>query len=247
MRPLAVAVLVGSFASACGSRTDLIGSPGGTNDAGIAADGTAVQDESVAPSDPAATVDATLDATVDASAACEAGSVVDEAGATACYVAPWIIGTECDVTTPPMNGACGASEYQVYCGASGYFSPPVAAGCVSVLGHGGTDYCCPCLGADAGALCANIDLSTYDRSCCSDSDCVIVPSGSGLFCSGACACGGCGGTAVNADGQARYEQTVAPVLPSLNYNCNCPACSSESSAFGGPVCVQGVCTVPNKQ
>jgi hypothetical protein len=164
--------------------------------------------------------------------------MVDEAGATACYVARWIIGTECDVATPPMNGACGASEYQVYCGPSGDFSPPVAAGCVSVPGHGGFDYCCPCLGADAGALCANIDYSTYDRSCCSDSDCIMLP-GSDLLCTGDCACGDGCGTAVNAAGQARYQQTVAPVLPSLDPNCNCGAAWSESR----PVCRQGVCTL----
>jgi hypothetical protein len=179
---LLACALLGVVLVACGSRSDLLGSPGGTNDAGIAADGTAttMQDGSFLPPDPAATLDA--------GATCEAGSMVDEAGATACYVAPWIIGTECDVATPPMNGGCGASEYQVACGASANFAPRAAAGCVSMFGHGGTDYCCPCLRSDAAALCANIDFSTYDRSCCSDSDCVIFPGYDGLLCSGDCAC-----------------------------------------------------------
>jgi hypothetical protein len=66
----------------------------------------------------------------------------------------------------------------------------------------------------------------------------------GMWCPGDCSCG-CGGVAVNRHSQACYERAIAPVLPTLNYNCNCPACSFESSAGGGPVCVQGVCTVPN--
>jgi hypothetical protein len=82
-------------------------------------------------------------------------------------------------------------------------------------------------GAEASA-CVNIDLSTYDRSCKADSDCIQISSG--MLCSPTCLCGG---SAINIDGQARYDDAIAPLEPGL---CPCP--------FLGPTrCVAGECTV----
>jgi hypothetical protein len=78
-------------------------------------------------------------------------------------------------------------------------------------------YCCSCEGTDAATGCVNVDLSTYDRSCNKDSDCVEITSG--MMCPGGCSCGG---SAINVDGLCRYDQTVAP-LASSGGVCNCPA------------------------
>lgn len=113
-------------------------------------------------------------------------------------------------------------------------------------------YCCPCEGADAGAAahdaalanalaraaaggaaapdggaCVNIDLSTYDRSCTTTEDCIRIQAGT--VCSDTCACGN---ASVNADGQARYQQTIAPLGPT-------PACGCPNEPV--PKCVQGQC------
>jgi hypothetical protein len=85
--------------------------------------------------------------------------------------------------------------------------------------------------ADAGAgggSCVNVDLSTYDQSCHADSDCIDVTSG--RICTGGCACGG---STINADGEARYQATVAGVQ---TLACPCPA-------DGIPRCIQNHCTL----
>ncbi|HTQ43641.1 MAG TPA: hypothetical protein VMI75_12850 [Polyangiaceae bacterium] len=175
--------------------------------------------------------------TPDATAAPDAGaSTIDEAGAAACYIAPWsakLPTPECGVALPPTS-PCGASAYRVACAVSGSYTPP-ADGCVSVPNFGGFDVCCPCLGADAAAWCTDVDVSTYDRSCRRDSDCIVIQGG--MMCTGECACSVGSGTAVNVDGRARYEQTTAPLLPLLE-DCNCAAVSASK-----PVCAQGVCTL----
>ena len=80
---------------------------------------------------------------------------------------------------------------------------------------------------DAGE-CVTIDLSTYDRSCQQTSDCVDITSGT--LCSGDCLCGG---SAINVDGQARYQQAISGLVPG---GCGCPY-------FGSPTCVLGQCVI----
>ncbi len=81
------------------------------------------------------------------------------------------------------------------------------------------------------AECVIIDLSTYDRSCTSDSECLAVTSG--LACASGCLCPN---DAINAIGRTRYERTIAPLAPAAS-GCSCPVDRALN-----PVCVQGVCT-----
>jgi hypothetical protein len=84
--------------------------------------------------------------------------------------------------------------------------------------------------ASDGATCVDIDVSTYDRSCQTDSDCINVSAGT--ICSGYnCLCGG---AAINADGQARYQAALASVQPGPGPYCGCPY-------FGRPRCLQTQC------
>lgn len=74
--------------------------------------------------------------------------------------------------------------------------------------------------ADAQALpkgCVTIDVSTYDRSCRTDSDCMPIAI---TVCPGC----GCPDAAINVDGRKRYTDTIAQVPPpSPPYLvCNCP-------------------------
>jgi hypothetical protein len=81
---------------------------------------------------------------------------------------------------------------------------------------------------DAG-FCVDVDLSTYDTSCKADGDCINVTAG--LICDGDCLCGG--SAAINVDGQARYEATIAPVQQAA---CECPV-------SGAPRCIARQCTL----
>jgi hypothetical protein len=81
-------------------------------------------------------------------------------------------------------------------------------------------------GGDAGQ-CVNIDLSTYDQSCKSASDCVGINSGE--VCSGTCECGG---ALVNKSEEARYDKAVSGIDFA---ECPCPA-------LGVPACISGRCT-----
>ena len=227
VRPLAVAVLVGWVASACGSRTDLIGSPAGTTDAGTVADATAMQ---AARSMPDAT------ATVDAGDMPESGSIADVPGTTACHVAQLVAALGCDVVLPPTG--CGAfDEYAVSCSFNVSFSPPDGCfdPCPSCNGMPG--YCCPCLGPDAGVGCVNIDPSTYDRSCSNDSDCMLITSGA-ICPPVACLCAK---AAINVNESNRYSQTWQTVsaLPRSSVPCRC----GDSYNSPRPVCSHGMCTV----
>jgi hypothetical protein len=80
---------------------------------------------------------------------------------------------------------------------------------------------------DAGS-CVNVDLSTFDRSCKQASDCVSVTAGE--LCTGQCSCGG---SFINADGLARYQQLVAGVEPGTCF------CGEEPA----PECIDGTCSV----
>ena len=78
--------------------------------------------------------------------------------------------------------------------------------------------------------CVNIDLSTFDRSCRADSDCMSITN---VACPSEC---NCPNDAINADDRLRYETTIAS-LPFKMGNCPCP-----SGPMLNPVCTQGVCT-----
>jgi hypothetical protein len=80
-----------------------------------------------------------------------------------------------------------------------------------------------------GNVCVDVDPATYDTSCQQSSDCIDITAGT--LCSDGCLCGG---TAINIDGQARYEQTISS-LPQ-GEECGCPF-------FGSPTCVSGQCVI----
>lgn len=81
-----------------------------------------------------------------------------------------------------------------------------------------------------GATCVNIDVSTYDLSCQTDSDCINVSAGT--ICSGYnCLCGG---AAISAADQARYNAALGSVEAGPGPYCSCPY-------FGRPRCLQAEC------
>src|ERR1019366_7166364 len=80
----------------------------------------------------------------------------------------------------------------------------------------------------SGAACVNVELSSYDRSCNVDADCVEITSGT--ICNGNCECGG---SVINVDGQARYQSQVAGIMSG-----DCPCFDS-----GNPTCVDHTCTI----
>jgi hypothetical protein len=75
-----------------------------------------------------------------------------------------------------------------------------------------------------------IDLSTFDTSCKVTSDCIDISSGD--VCSDNC---NCGGSTINASGQARYDALINQLPPSA-VDCFCPN-------LGTPTCVAGQCVV----
>ena len=77
-------------------------------------------------------------------------------------------------------------------------------------------------------MCVDIDLSTYDQSCQSPSDCIVVAGG--RHCVGQCLCGG---ATVNRSEGARYQSAIAGLSPGV---CGCPA---EVS----PSCLGNRCTL----
>jgi hypothetical protein len=84
--------------------------------------------------------------------------------------------------------------------------------------------------ASDAATCVDIDVSTYDRSCQTDSDCINVSAG--MICSGYnCLCGG---AAINAGEQDRYNAALASVQPGPGPYCGCPY-------FGRPRCLKAQC------
>ena len=252
--PVACA-LFGLVLVAC-ARSDVATSSGTTSDASGAPDSTSTR---TTPAVPGVSL---LDGSVPAAQPWD-GCVIADAGGLAqdgAYGSPgWTCtipaqartSTTCQIMSNQYGG-CRPTQYYLSC-----FEKLDASSLGCTYGGGGIygsgdappvttyGYCCFCEGTEAATGCVNVDVSSYDRSCTKDSDCTIIEPG--MWCPGDCACGGCGGSAVNKDSQACYERTIAPLLPSLDDNCNCPACSSESSAYPGPVCVQGVCTVPNNQ
>jgi hypothetical protein len=74
--------------------------------------------------------------------------------------------------------------------------------------------------------CVDIDLSTYDQSCNTTSDCIDILSGE--VCDGTC---DCFGSPVNISEQARYDQAISGIEFA---ECGCPA-------FPPPQCIGGMC------
>ena len=93
------------------------------------------------------------------------------------------------------------------------------AGGGGAVGGGGT--------TGAAGTCVDIDLSTYDVSCNQTSDCASITAGE--ICDGDCTCGG---AAINASGQARYESAISSVELGA---CECPF-------MGSIECIDQVCT-----
>jgi hypothetical protein len=77
-----------------------------------------------------------------------------------------------------------------------------------------------------GAVCVDIDLSSYDQSCTTDSDCAVVTSGE--LCANYCPCGG---STINESQLGRYRAAVADVPTG---ECGC-------GLAGPPSCVSGTC------
>jgi hypothetical protein len=90
--------------------------------------------------------------------------------------------------------------------------------------------------ADAGVTltCVRIDLSTYDRNCNTDSDCMAITGG--VICPVDCL-GACPNAAINVSGRMRYTQSVAQLPPRSDIGCECGNLAGQL-AF----CNQRVCT-----
>jgi hypothetical protein len=80
-----------------------------------------------------------------------------------------------------------------------------------------------------GAACVDIELSTYDLSCNSASDCILIQAGE--ICSGQCSCGS---RPVSASEQPRYDQATSGITFG---ECSCPL---ELS----PSCFENRCELP---
>jgi hypothetical protein len=226
-RPLCVAALVASAALVYGCQDGVAGSPSTASDAHATPDVTASQD---------AGADAT--ATVDAAAIVECGAIDSGPDAAACKIpaaaSSGEAGASCQPGTWELPGPppCGSYFYVMNCDPRA--TPDSSMGCFGV-GYGldgGTSYCCPCEGV---STCVNVDLSTYDRSCRSDSDCVAVFGGTS--CAGTCDCGP--NAAINVAGQCRYQssyQQAFATVPPVSFECNgCPPDAPRA------LCIEGVC------
>jgi len=153
--------------------------------------------------------------------------------------------SDCTLITPgeicPGDCSCGGATVNVseearyvaavsglqtgVCGCPAEESPRCIQNRCTLCGFGTTGAC-----ADAGGApsCVTIDPTTYSTSCHVDTDCIDITSGT--LCPGSCACGG---TAVSASEQARYNAAVAGITSSA---CPCPS-------GGTPRCVQSGCVL----
>ncbi len=86
--------------------------------------------------------------------------------------------------------------------------------------------------ASDGGACVNVDLTGYDVSCTTNSDCISVTSGD--ICPGSCACGG---STISQSGEAQYEAQYGAAISRIPLGtCGCPL-------SGIPECVGGTCVV----
>ncbi len=85
-----------------------------------------------------------------------------------------------------------------------------------------------------GGACVTIDLSAYDRSCVTDSDCTAVAEG--MHCNFDCE-GVCPNAAINVRGRACYEQALPQPYPlgSTSF-CECGGIPAPDAR-----CIDGQC------
>jgi hypothetical protein len=89
--------------------------------------------------------------------------------------------------------------------------------------------------------CLEVDLSKFDRSCNSGSDCIIIAN---VLCP-ACACPG---AAINVNGEARYEEAFSHRPPALlGPNGQVETCGCAADQTPPSLCLDGVCTYPQPQ
>jgi hypothetical protein len=122
---------------------------------------------------------------------------------------------------PPSGTACS--------------EPPIPSGCSlgSASCVNGVYQCPPVIcpsndGGSGNGQCVEVDISTYDTSCTTASDCIVI--GQGDIC--ADNCGSCPTAPVSASEQARYNQAISGIH--FQGVCACPA---EIA----PSCVRGKC------
>ena len=143
---------------------------------------------------------------------------------------------DCFCPDAAINGS-GYSQYQAeissimpgLCGCPAE-SPPACSGHTCVPCDQGPDNPPECQeGPDASVAieastgaCVDIDVTTYDQSCQSDSDCVEITAGQ--ICTDGCLCGG---STINASGLPRYDAAIGSIGNTLA----CPCASN-----GHPVC-----------
>jgi hypothetical protein len=158
-----------------------------------------------------------------------------------------VLCSECLCGGSPVNKS-GEARYQAQvdplisraggltCGCPAGAVPQCLDHTCTVCGPGSTEPACG--GGDGGTIvsdasadgpgCVDIMASSYDQSCKTASDCIIITAGD--VCSGACACGG---ATINKSSQAAYEAALDGITPA---GCPCPA-------SGQPECIGGTCTI----
>jgi hypothetical protein len=112
------------------------------------------------------------------------------------------------------------------CGLAVEASPPEINLVECDTGVGPTNY-------PDGDACVNVDLSRYDRSCKSNSDCMAVTSGT--ICRPGCE-GACPNAAINVDDKARYFEALAPLQVYGPDPCECGFIPAPDA-----YCIQGLC------
>jgi hypothetical protein len=144
-----------------------------------------------------------------------------------------VIEVECGPPTVCDPGACGPEPFLP----AGSGCPAGSTGSVACTGTspGTCEWTLTCSdGKDAGSsgdggTCVDIVPSSYDQSCTTNSDCIIISAGE-LCSNDGCRCGG---WSINKSDEARYEKAVPPVAPGA-MQCECPL-------IGHPKCVHGTC------
>jgi hypothetical protein len=117
-------------------------------------------------------------------------------------------------------GACGGTELGGGTGPEGGTGP----------GDGGGVYT-----AADGETCIDIDVSTYDRSCEGDLDCISVTPGT--LCSNECVCNT--GATVSRSEQARYQAAISQ----LTFTSSVCGCLAQSN----PICLNHQCSLDDGQ
>ena len=85
-----------------------------------------------------------------------------------------------------------------------------------------------------------ISASDYDQTCTADSDCVEINVGD------VCGCIGCGGGAINAKDEAKYQSDVTQRAAECHTHAACPGfdCVCSRVACIAKTCAVELCAVP---